>query len=101
MKIWCLGRSREEEPARIDTPLSGARLQVHPNPVREGSKVTWSGQGKAQAVLRVLGGGVVWTGTLQPGIQVAPWSHLSAGTYLLSAQEGREGRAAVAVQVVH
>ena len=96
------GTVEEEEPARIVAPpLSDGRLQVHPNPVREGSKVTWSGNGKAQAVLRALGVGVVWTGRLEPGIQPAPWSHLPAGTYLLSAQEGREERVTVAVQVVH
>ena|GEM_PF-2783921 len=96
---FVFGTVEEEEPAGVIAPLlSDGRLKVHPNPVREGSEVTWSGQGKAQAVLRALGGGVVWTGTLEPGIQVAPWSHLPAGTYLLSAHEGKEGRATLAFQ---
>ena len=70
---------------RVRQPLA-ARLQLAPNPASSNLQVTWNGATDSQAVLRSLQGGVVWTGTLTPGVQSLSVQHITPGTYVLSVQ---------------
>ena len=75
----------EVDAVRVRQPLA-ARLQVAPNPAASNLQVTWNGTTDSQAVLRSLQGGVVWTGTLTPGVQSLSVQHITPGTYVLSVQ---------------
>jgi hypothetical protein len=81
------GTVEEEEVSGINhfEDLSG-RLSLAPNPASELTVVTWRGEAAVQAVLRAMGGGVIWTGTLLPGVQELPVSGFSPGAYVLSVQ---------------
>lgn len=94
------GTLDEGEPSEIsEQQVSSSSLRVHPNPAGLDAQVTWEGEGQAQAVLRALGGGVAWTGTLQRGAQRPMWSDLPSGTYLLSAQAHGGSREVTVVQL--
>ncbi|MGB2423662.1 MAG: hypothetical protein ACPH97_02945, partial [Flavobacteriales bacterium] len=65
---------------------SSRRLQVAPNPASEMATVTWKGEAAVQAVVRSMGGGVVWTGTLLPGAQELPVASMAPGAYMVTVQ---------------
>ena len=89
----------EVDEVRVRQPLA-ARLQVAPNPAASNLQVTWNGATDSQAVLRSLQGGVVWTGTLVPGVQSLSVQHVASGAYVLSVQSevGQRDVATVVVQ---
>ena len=89
----------EVDAVRVRQPLA-ARLQLAPNPASSNLQVTWNGTTASQAVLRSLQGGVVWTGTLVPGVQSLSVQHVTPGAYVLSVQSevGQRDVATVVVQ---
>jgi hypothetical protein len=77
----------EEEVSEVELPqhASSRLLSVAPNPAADKATVTWQGAA-AQAVVRSMGGGVVWTGSLVPGTQELPVSRFAPGAYVLTVQ---------------
>ena len=61
-------------------------LDVFPNPTSGDVSISWTGRASTPAVLRSTHGGVVWTGTLSPGLQSLDVRDLGEGSYILSVQ---------------
>ena len=61
-------------------------LDVFPNPTSGDVSISWTGRASTPAVLRLTHGGVVWTGTLSPGLQSLDVRDLGEGSYILSVQ---------------
>jgi len=81
------GTVEEEDVSGVERPeASSGRLFVAPNPASERATITWRGDASAQAVVRAMGGGVVWTGTLVTGDQELQVSGFSPGAYVVTVQ---------------
>jgi hypothetical protein len=84
-----------------DVGEEGKRLEAFPNPARSELTLSWRGAGSSPAVIRNLGGGVVWGGDLVPGSQTMDVSSWASGSYLLSVQPERGQRHATLLHVQH
>jgi hypothetical protein len=84
-----------------DVGEEGKRLEAFPNPARSELTLSWRGAGSSPAVIRNLGGGVVWRGDLVPGSQTMDVSSWASGSYLLSVQPERGQRHATLLHVQH
>jgi hypothetical protein len=88
-----LGTVEEEEVSEVvHIEVPSGRLAVAPNPASVSAALTWSGDDVVQAVVRSMGGGVVWTGTLVPGVQELPVSGFAPGAYVVTVQGDRAER---------
>ena len=82
------GTVEEEEVSEVELHqhAPSCLLSVAPNPATDKATVTWQGAAAVQAVVRSMGGGVVWTGMLLPGAQDLPVSRFAPGAYVLTVQ---------------
>ena len=91
----------EDLDAVNDLDEEGMHVEAFPNPARSELTLSWRGAGSSPAVIRNLGGGVVWTGSLMPGSQTMDVSSWASGSYLLSVQPEHGQRHATLLHVQH
>jgi len=91
----------EDLDAVNDLDEEGMHVEAFPNPARSELTLSWRGAGSSPAVIRNLGGGVVWTGSLMPGSQTMGVSSWASGSYLLSVQPEHGQRHATLLHVQH
>ena len=91
----------EDLDAVNDLDEEGMHVEAFPNPASSELILSWRGAGSSPAVIRNLGGGVVWTGSLMPGSQTMDVSSWASGSYLLSVQPEHGQRHATLLHIQH
>jgi hypothetical protein len=96
-----LGEVEVETSGASDAVPYSSSVSVFPNPNSGEFQVQFDRSDSAPAVLRSVGGGVVWSGLLMPGTQTLSGLVLPSGTYVLSVEHSDGRREALPFVVQH